>query len=120
MTKSIQQIVEDQRAQSGLNKLNPNKVGLIISNISRAGDQAFSETCSKSKQATWDDPIKGPMLKEELKKKWRDDPEKKIKNRRKEIQTPWGIYPSRQDAITAAKEQGIADRKSTRLNSSHT
>ena len=49
MTKSIQQIVEDQRAQSGLNKLNPNKVGLIISNISRAGDQAFSETCSKSK-----------------------------------------------------------------------
>ena len=108
MTKSIQQIVEDQRAQSGLNKLNPNKVGLIISNISRAGDQAFSETCSKSKQATWDDPIKGPMLKEELKKKWRDDPEKMIKNRRKEIQTPWGIYPSRQDAITAAKEQGIA------------
>ena len=107
MSKTLQQIIDEQRQQSPLSNVSDAHISRVLTNLNRIGDENFSKACSNAQQTVWNDPIKSQTKRKILNDTWANDPGKLINPRKKEIQVPWGRFESRLLAEQEGKNVGI-------------
>lgn len=88
--------------------LSDGKVSRARANRLKAKNNNFRSNCSAGQAQTWNSE-KGLKRRKKLELTWQENPEKLINGRKKRINTPWGIYDSRKEAIMSAKDKGISN-----------
>jgi hypothetical protein len=107
MSKSLQQIIDEQRQISPLSKVSDARISHALTNISRKGDTEFKRNCAIAQQSVWNDPNKNQIKRKTLEDTWANNPDKLVNPRKKEIQVPWGRFESRKIAEEEGKKQGV-------------
>lgn len=107
MSKTLQQIIDEQRQLSPLSKVSDAHISRVLTNLNRIGDENFSKACSNAQQTVWDDPSKGQTRRAKIKDNWSNNSSKLLASRKKEIQVPWGRFESRILAEQQGKDAGI-------------
>lgn len=105
--KTIQQIMEEERANSQLTKVSEGTINRTLANQTKGQDIGFQKNCSIAQQLVWNDPNKNQIKKQILEDTWTNNPDKLINPRKKEIQVPWGRFESRKVAEEQGKKHGI-------------
>ena len=105
--KTIQQILEEERAKSLINTVGEAKINRTIANKAKAEDPAHGKKTSESQKDSWNDPTSGQYRRNAITQNWFNNREKLLTKRNKKIQTPWGLFQSRKKAIEQAKMLGI-------------